>query len=225
MTLSYPPLNLEMLLQENKIMVLQIEAKEKMRELVRDLWKQTQGDIGEWVWYDEKTMSLAKNAELIINPFAIDCNNKKVLNKIYQDVNSVAQTEMVEDTMIVNSAIISYLEKVMEYLPYHMEYQMDMDIQGMMKLYDVRISSEDESLADYIVYYCKVMHQICGISLFCFINLTDFISENELKEMYCTLLYEKVQIVLIEGKEKKLSEYENGIIIDNDLCVIVNNKD
>ena len=69
--------------------------------------------------------------------------------------------------------------------------------------------------------WVKILNEILGYEIFFFINLGSFLSNNELLEFSKFMLYNKYKVVFLENfSRNKLSDNDNIIIIDNDLCEI-----
>ena len=75
-------------------------------------------------------------------------------------------------------------------------------------------------VATKIINYIHLAHRVLNTSLFIFINLKSYFSNEDLELLYQTLLYEKVTILLIERYESTKLSFEKHLIIDNDACVI-----
>ena len=87
-------------------------------------------------------------------------------------------------------------------------------------MYDVHIDNEDTDLQSRILNYIKLTHRLLNIELFVFVNLKTFISIEILAELYQTLCYKKINLLLIERQDYGLIENEHRIIIDQSACVI-----
>ena len=65
------------------------------------------------------------------------------------------------------------------------------------------------------------MNELLGYEIFFFINLENFLSDDELVEFSKFILYNKYRVVFLENfNRNKLFDDDNLIIIDNDLCEI-----
>ena len=65
------------------------------------------------------------------------------------------------------------------------------------------------------------MNELLGYEIFFFINLENFLSDDELVEFSKFILYNKYKVVFLENfNRNKLFDDDNLIIIDNDLCEI-----
>ena len=65
------------------------------------------------------------------------------------------------------------------------------------------------------------MNELLGYEIFFFINLENFLSNDELVEFSKFILYNKYRVVFLENfNRNRLFDDDNLIIIDNDLCEI-----
>ena len=96
MRFVYPAYQLEVFLHENQITVLSIENPTAYSAMLHDMWNQAQGNIGGFILSDgDKIRSISKEMECIFNPFSLDCNDKKITNKLYQELKENADTYLI----------------------------------------------------------------------------------------------------------------------------------
>lgn len=72
--------------RENKVQVLVAERPETFSCLIGELSGQIAGNEGGFVLGDDKEISLEKYGEIIVNPFCLEVNGRKNLNKLYQEM-------------------------------------------------------------------------------------------------------------------------------------------
>ena len=71
-----------------------IESPESFSGYVLELSTQIDGNEGQFVLSDKnKELDLAKKAELIFNPFTVDINERKILNKLYMELSDLSKEE------------------------------------------------------------------------------------------------------------------------------------
>lgn len=221
MILRHESYEFEMKFLENQINVLVIEKPQVMAKLVRDLYLQYNGKEGGFVLSDVGTiMPIEKSIEFILEPFSINCNNKKIVNKLYQELTALAKENLMRQSMELNFQVTAFLETLLQEVPYHLLYKDEHDVQEILKFADVRIDSEGETLLEQIVEYLRVMNQICGCNICVFLNLKSFLSREELKQLYDFVNYQKIYLVLLEACEGERIECEKTFIIDRDECII-----
>lgn len=213
--------NVELEMNENQITVLSVENPVAYTKIVGDFWHQINGEEGSFILSDAgKIKNIAKEIECIFNPFAVDCNNKKVISKLYQELKSQSESVLQEETLEINSHILGYLEKLIMTVPYSLKYNYDMDVNALMKMYDIQIDNQAEGLLENFVEYIKVVSRICGIKMFVLVDIKHYFTKEELQELYKSVFYEKIYLVIIEPVHTERLEGEKCWIIDKDLCII-----
>ena len=101
-----------------------------------------------------------------------------------------------------------------------MEYDIDLDVSGLLKLYGVKLLEDCPTLSEKIVDYIKVTSKICGTSMFIFVGLHEYLSKSDLEQIYKGAAYEKTWIMSVESRQFPLSKCEKYHIIDADKCLI-----
>lgn len=221
MKLIYPVYAIELPIKENQVTILSVENPKAFATILSDLWHQTHGKEGGFLLSEiDKEKNIAKSIDFIVNPFELNCNDRKVVTKVYQELSELAMENMYDETSKLNEEIIKYIEKLIGYVPYHLDYNLELDLNSLMKSYHVELTTSPEGLIEQIVEYLRVMHQICGVEIFAFVSLKQFLSKEELKMLYEFVFYEKVHLIILEGKFIEKNESEKCWILDKDLCII-----
>lgn len=221
MKFIYSPYQLEIEIQEQQITVLTIENPKAYSEILSDLWNQIEGMEGELILSEnEKVKKISKDVDLVFNPFSLDCNNRKVLTKLYQELKGITSENLLSESVEINKQILEYLEKVIVQVPYSLDYEVDFDVTNLLKIYAVRVNSLAENLLEKIVEYIKVMHRICNIQIFIFVGLKQYMTVNELKQLYEFIFYEHISMIILGPVFTKTVDGEKGWILDSDLCII-----
>ncbi len=221
MKLIYPNYNINLELKENQVTVLSVENPKVYAEILGDLWCQMQGNDGAFILSDEeKIKSISKEMECIYNPFALNCNDKKVVTKLYQELRERSEESLLCEGAELNARILEYLEQLFQKVPYNLEYTTDFDVTDLLKSYGVKIESAAESLLEKIVEYIKVQNRICGIRNFVFVGIKQYLSVEELEGLYEFVFYEKINVIIIEANHSPQIFGEKCWLLDKDLCII-----
>lgn len=208
-------------LEENKVYVLSIENPEAYSDFLRELWSQTKGIPGEIILAEgEKVFEISKLIDCIFNPFDLDCNEKRIMNKLFAELKEYALANMVEENAQINSEMIQYVEKVVAAFPYALDYAVEFDLVNLFKMYGICIKTGGETLLETIVDYLKIMKQIGKVSCFVFVGLKSFLKKKEVELLYEFAFYEKIYIIIVESKHTPMLNNEKCWIIDNELCMI-----
>jgi len=206
---------------ENIVNVLVIENPHALSSIMKELLKQSKGDDGSFILSEkEKLYKLSKEIALLLEPFTIDCNEKRILTKLYQELKIQVDENMSEETMELNAKIIDYLDKVTMTVPYLTTFQLEYDVLGLFKLLGVGLEYNETSLCENIISYLKALSQLCGYRTIVFLNLKSFLSSNDIMYLYEFAFYNKLNLILIENTLHKVLQNEKTCIIDKDMCVI-----
>ena len=102
-----------------------------------------------------------------------------------------------------------------------MKYTSEIDIKQLYKMMDLKVEENLDSYLEQILNYINVVREVFNTKLFIFVNLKDYISDEEYEEIYKYIQLNKINIFLIESKVPKESyNWEKLWIIDEDLCEI-----
>ncbi|MCM1124772.1 MAG: type II-A CRISPR-associated protein Csn2, partial [Eubacterium sp.] len=95
MRLMCTEFGIDLEIQENRVNVLVIETPNIFAHVIGMLINQMEGKEGSFILSEKDTiMTLGKAAEIIVNPFAIDCNEKRIQQKLYQELVSEMKDSM-----------------------------------------------------------------------------------------------------------------------------------
>lgn len=208
-------------INENRVNVLVIENPQILRSAFSELIRQCEGAEGNFVLsQSDKFMNLSKQAYTIIEPLTIDFNSHRIQAKLFQQIKSYVEESLNELTGELNQRMTLYLEQIALNMPFVMEYDLDFEIQNLLKMYHVRISSSEESLVENILEYIKIHFQLFSKNLVVFLNLKTWVSKEELKNIYEYAFYSKINLILVESNCRKDFDCEQMTVIDADCCVI-----
>ncbi len=215
-------LGLEIELKENVVSVIVVEDVASRLPIVDELYSQMMDKDGNWLLVEnEKNYELGKNAEIILEPFSLELNNKKVKTKLYQDIKTIAQDFCFSQGLEVHSHICNYLERLLERIPYPVKYEEEWNILELLKAYGVELEEESDSICEKLFNYIKLINQVCEIGIFITVNLKQYLTKEQISELYKLAMYSKIQLVLIEFNmlNEKL-DCEEIYILDKDKCII-----
>lgn len=223
MILVHPRIEEQIEFKENVINVLCIENKTMFNEIVSDFLVQINGEDGDFILSEKgKELSIKKSVELVLSPFIMDFNSKKILSSIYGDLKENAyQQDYYANTVKLLSEISGYISNVVDEYKYPLEISEEINIEDVFKLASLKVDNSNSTLVDKIVDYVELVTTVLNVKLVVFVNLKSYIEEEQLGELYKTIINKKINVLLIENMmiSSKI-EGEKGIIIDKDLCEI-----
>lgn len=221
MRIAYPKYNVQAEVYENQVMQLVVESPQVYAELIEDLIRQCGGESGEFILSEGESIKVfAKEVDLILNPFALECNERKIQQKLYQEISQTVRIDMAEEISRFQSEMIIFMDKIIELFPYHLDYDMEENIPGLIKCVNIRIDENPESLLEKVVGYLRIMHQLCRTDIYFFVNLKSFLCKAEIEKLYEFAFYQKIVLVLLESEQREKIYGEKSCILDKDKCII-----
>ena len=219
MIFQYKGFNFKIDLEDKSIFSLIIENKKLYRKIVEDLINN--------ISIDDGNIILSKNNKLIVpekeifvfsDYFNFDVN-KFVLNKYYKELKNLSENDFFDETLEIKEVLRDYVTKLVEN-EYSIKLEEDLDISQILKAFGVKFQRNEDLLLN-LFEWIKILNELLGYEIFFFINLENFLSNDELVEFSKFILYNKYRVVFLENfNRNKLFDDDNLIIIDNDLCEI-----
>ena len=219
MKLANAEMNLQIEFLENQVIVLIMEEPGTFSAAIQDLLA---GEESQFILYEgEKNYSLEKAMEIVVDPFSLDFNNRKILQKLYKEW-ALEANEMFQKKTEINTDIINVLSQLqLNSLYGEIKYNLEFSWEDIFKIYQVGFQTEGEGILEKLLSYMKILSGLLEIRILCIVNLKTYLSEEQLKEVYQMAFYCKLQLLLIENREQSNLEGEKTYIIDRDRCLII----
>ncbi|ATV70451.1 type II-A CRISPR-associated protein Csn2 [Fusobacterium pseudoperiodonticum] len=219
MIFQYQGFNFKIDFENKSIFSLIIENKKLYRKIIEDLINN--------ISIDDGNIILSKNNKLIVpekeifvfsDYFNFDVN-KFVLNKYYKELKNLSENDFFDETLEIKEVLRNYVTKLVEN-EYSIKLEEDLDISQILKAFGIKFQRNKDLLLN-LFEWIKILNELLGYEIFFFINLENFLSNDELVEFSKFILYNKYRVVFLENfNRNKLFDDDNLIIIDNDLCEI-----
>ena len=219
MIFQYKGFNFKINFEEKNIFSLIVENKKIYRKIIENLINNTGVEDGNIILSkNNKLIVPEKEMFVFLDYFNFDIN-KFVLNKYYKELKNLSENEFLNETLEIKEILLGYINKLTEN-NYSLKFDDDLDISQILKAFSIKFEKSEELLLN-LFEWVKILNEILGYEIFFFINLGNFLSNNELLEFSKFMLYNKYKVVFLENfSRNKLSDNDNIIIIDNDLCEI-----
>lgn len=224
MKMAFQELERTIIFNENQVNELIIENVGFFQSFLWQILKQIEGNCEDSIFLAEndKMLSWEKNVEIIINPFRLDINQKKVITRLYQNLNNIVQEKGYYLKVNELAAEITGLLSEVEYdADISLNYSVNIEAIQIFKLMDVKIEMEGKSLLEKLIEYIKILSELLQYKLVIFANIKCYLNEEELGLLYQAANYAKIHLLLVESCERKALSNENRIIIDKDMCEIL----
>ena len=199
-----------------------IESPKLFSKYLQELYRQSEGEEGNFILSDEdKEISIDKYVEVIVNPFCVNINDKKILNKLYTQLAELAYAEdMYLLTQEIQSKLKDYVFQLEHMGSYILEMDSEVDATAIFKVLGVRIDNYSENFFENINLYIKVITELLKKKVIVFINLKSFLEKDQIKQLTETAIHNEVRLLFLENHQRDFSADFTRYIIDKDGCEI-----
>lgn len=210
------------LLDDNVVTEWVIEAAEEFTRYVQELYMQCEGAAGDFVLSDgEKELGIAKNVEFLDSVLDLDVNERKILGKLYADLEQLAYSEKF---VVRTQEMIQYLRTYIFELEQETDFMLDVDdgvdMSAIFKGNGVKLETVETGILEKIVHYIKVVRLLLKKQVFVFVNVRSYLTVRQVEQLIKEAAYQEVQILLIENVMRDCVNSERRCIIDSDKCEI-----
>ncbi len=203
-------------LEENKICSLQVENKKYFYRIVYELYKIANGRIS-----DELDIEDLENNKMciniILNYFDFESCIRKYQNEIIKYISlNASETERDNINKKYNIFSNEVLKLINEYnLPLNINDELT--FQNILKNVKLSINNK-ENILENLFTIIDLESKLKINKMLIFVSLKQYLTEEELTELYKYCIYNKVMIFMIDNQlYKSKNEYEKIIAVDDNL--------
>ena len=222
MKIVHPELQNKLIFDSYNECELIIESQVLFSKFVSEMHMQITGKEGKFVLSDnEKELEIDKVMEMIVNPFSINLNDKKILGKLYSELSTLAmQEDMYMNTIELFNKIRSFITDIEQKSSYILETDSDFNIVNLFKAFGVQIESCNQNFFETVCQYMKVISQILCKKIFAFVNLRSYITDEQAELLIKEAYYNEVNVLFIGNVQRSCLNGCRQYIIDSDYCEI-----
>lgn len=222
MKLVYTELEKQIIFQENRVNVLVIENKGLFRKMIDMLNRQINGvDGGFTLSADNKILKINKEMYMILNPFALEFNTRKVLTGLYNELGKLTLNEdNYLKTCQLKGQIAEYIYDLLNQVDYSLEFQDDFSLQSLFKALELQFEFGEGDFLENLVRFMDVCSKFQKVKVLTFVNLKTYLTIEELQALYKEAFYKKLSLLLLENSVGERLEVEDLSIFDKDLCLV-----
>ncbi len=139
-----------------------------------------------------------KYFEIIVNPFSIKLDDKKLVNAFYKELSAqiVADDEVYSEIINKVSEIQNLLESVESDLDF--EIETNENIADILKYFNVSIKKEGNTLLDNLYQYIDLYSRWIKGNMLLFFNCLSLLDDNAIKELHKYAKYHNISIFFVE---------------------------
>ena len=195
-----------------------VESPELFIQYLNELSVQINGQNGRFVLSrNDKELNISKSIEIIFSPFLLEINEKKVLSKIYLELQDIANDENTYlKTRELVTAIHQYFLDIEQSYSMTLSINDDIDLQSLFKLLGVKIEVDSLSLFEILLQYMKLQTVLLNKKLIILVNTNSYLTETQIQELCLFSQHNEINILLYESYQRYFTKKIKTYIIDTD---------
>lgn len=142
------------------------------------------------------------------------------MSQIYKNLLEKISSDYSEEYAAVNQQILQFVEKIINSSEYNLTLDVDFQATGLVKYCNVHMNSCYDNFAEKFIDYLRAVKMICNVDIVFVLNLKQYFSIEELKEIYKHCFYTKLYLMNLEGIKTDPIEGDRYVILDKDLCIL-----
>ena len=214
------------ILIDNKLTYVVIENQKTFFKMMTDLNNQTLNTVDNnesfAILQNEEKLDLSKTLILFTDLFNFNVNSRRIKNELFRKITEdEASYNSQLDINVINENVQLYFKNIFSRYFINVTYLEDIELNDFLKLYNVEICNEGETLLETLINWLTSFTELTKITNYAFINLSTFLTVEDLKELEKICEYHKISIILFENNILNLKNIKNINVIDDDLCHLI----
>lgn len=217
MNISYFDNNIS--IDNENINAIEIENKKYFYRFIKDLYEIENIGINENINFFEDNVekNINKKLKIFVNFFDFELNTKKMQTEIIKYIVNTLDEENKNQIEVQYKKMLRTYKNIINSVDLPLKFDEDINIESLLKILNIGINKKEE-LLDNIILLIDIEKVLKTNSILIFINLKQYLSRDELAELYKYAIYSQVTIILIDSQcYGGTLKYEKKLIIDENL--------
>ena len=199
-----------------------LESPEYFSLYLQELFRQCENGEGGFVLSEgNQELDLSKHLEIIMNPFTVEMNSRKILNKLHLNLEKISREEqMYTKTLEFTAYIHEYLLQLEQQTDYILSFDDNLEMATLLKAVGVSHEEIEEDFFERLVRYVKISVEVLSTKIFVFVNIRSYLTDYQVQALVKEIQYQEAKIILMESQEKGCLKGGMRYIIDRDGCEI-----
>lgn len=165
---------------------------------------------------DNKELNMSKEMYIVFDLFNIDYNSKKILAKIYEQIKENIEKNQDLEFEDMITKIRNYLICEINELPFEFVMKQDLEIVEVLKLFGLKIDNQNyNTVLEKVEILIDIISTVGVARVLVLPNLKQYLTNEELLELYKYSLYNNVKLLLIERNCLEKLDYESVLCIND----------
>ncbi len=219
-------MNLNVKYFDNKIVfnkefinVLEIENKKYFYRFIKDLYSISSNNTTEDIHFfeNEKEINMSNKLRIYVDFFDFQFDSKKYVNDISKYVSTNISEDDKNSLVTLYNKMVKQYSKILNNVEVPLQIESEFSVDNLNKLMRLSINAK-EDLLDNMLLLIDLEKTLKLNNLLVFVNLKQYLSKDELSELYKYSIYNEVIIFLVDSQSYGVClKYEKKHIIDENL--------
>ena len=201
------------------INVLEIENKKYFYRFIKDLYFISSSNITEDVHFfeNEKEINMSNKLRIYVDFFDFQFDSKKYVNDVSKYVSININDDDKSSLATLYNKMAKQYSKILNDAEIPLRIESEFSVDNLNKLMKISIDNK-EDLLDNLLLLIDLEKALKLNNLLVFVNLKQYLSKDELSELYKYSIYNEVVIFLVDSQSYGVClNYEKKHIIDENL--------
>lgn len=219
MNLSVDYFDNQIIFASGYINAIEIENKRYFYRFVNDLYSVYTDGYNDNLKFinDNKEINMNGKTKVFINYFDFQFDSKKYTNEISKFVSNYISEEDTKNLINLYSKMTKIYKKALNDIDLPLYVENDISIDNINKLMKLGISPKEE-LLDNLMLLIDLEHTLKTNNLLIFVNLKQYLTKDEVVELYKYAIYNEIMIMLVDSISYGVTlKNEKKYIIDENL--------
>ena len=201
------------------INVLEIENKKYFYRFIKDLYFIGSSNIAEDVHFfeNEKEINMSNKLKIYVDFFDFQFDSKKYVNDVSKYVSINISDDDKSSLVALYNKMVKQYSKILNDAEIPLRIESEFSVDNLNKLMKISIDNK-EDLLDNLLLLIDLEKALKLNNLLVFVNLKQYLSKDELSELYKYSIYNEVIIFLVDSQSYGVClNYEKKHIIDENL--------
>ncbi len=166
-------------------------------------------------------IKFAKLVDLVFSPLELTYEKKDIQKKLLQNIlEEITESDISYRFSEICSSFLENIYEVKINSEYEIDFDENLEMQKLIKCFDIHLKEPMGSFVERIVEYISVMSKLMGKQIFILVGCAHYIDNDEYKLLQKHVVHENVAVLTVEGRQNTLKNPGNQYIMDVDLCEI-----
>lgn len=210
----------ELILEDNKILNIEIYNKKFFYRFIKDLNLIENGNnIEEITAFNKQNeeITLTNKIEILSDFLEFDLYNKKYSSDFQKYIVKNSEEKNIDKIVKEYSKVYDSITNIVNLVDIPITIKNDFDFDSIIKSFKFEVNFSD-NLLNNLINLLEVKTNLSKEKIYIFINLKSYLNNEDLLEFYKYIYLKNINSIFIDtSKYADLNDYINKVIIDRDL--------